>query len=49
MICKERESQCVSMSCVHQRTPIQEIQSAFDRVTASNIKYRFVIDMSSLQ
>jgi uncharacterized zinc-type alcohol dehydrogenase-like protein len=30
-------------------TPIQKIQSAFDRVIASDIKYRFVIDMSSLQ
>lgn len=30
-------------------TPIQKIQSAFDRVTASDIKYRFVIDISSLQ
>jgi alcohol dehydrogenase (NADP+) len=30
-------------------TPMQKIQSAFDRVTASDIKYRFVIDMSSLQ
>jgi uncharacterized zinc-type alcohol dehydrogenase-like protein len=30
-------------------TPIQKIQAAFDRVTASDIKYRFVIDMSSLQ
>ena len=30
-------------------TPMQKIQSAFDRVLASDIKYRFVIDMSSLQ
>jgi alcohol dehydrogenase (NADP+) len=30
-------------------TPIQQIQTAFDRMVKSDIKYRFVIDMSSLK
>lgn len=29
--------------------PIQEIETAFDRMTRSDIKYRFVIDMQSLK
>jgi alcohol dehydrogenase (NADP+) len=30
-------------------TPIQQIQTAFDRMVKSDIKYRFVIDMNSLK
>jgi uncharacterized zinc-type alcohol dehydrogenase-like protein len=29
--------------------PIQQIQTAFDRMIKSNVKYRFVIDMKSLK
>jgi hypothetical protein len=39
----------VTVTALSTLTPIQRIQSAFDRVTASDIKYRFVIDMSSLR
>jgi alcohol dehydrogenase (NADP+) len=32
-----------------EKTPIQKIEAAFDRMTRNDIKYRFVIDMQSLR
>ena len=31
-----------------ERIPIQQIETAYQRMVASGVKYRFVLDMSSL-
>jgi uncharacterized zinc-type alcohol dehydrogenase-like protein len=37
-----------NLACDIELTPIQNVNEAYDRVVKSDVRYRFVIDMNSL-